>query len=97
MRINDISINIGKEKIRTGVIFLSGFAVGGIASAIVLKSKITKRVEAKWSGYLYNLYEGTEKTAAMATDALDKVKKSTEKLEAALRDSEPDNRKLYSN
>lgn len=83
MHLNDININIGKDKIHTGIIFLTGFVAGGVTFTVALKSKLKKRIEAKSLKQIEQIYDISAQSVEKASDAMDKLIKQTKKLEDA--------------
>ena len=88
MRLNDINISIGKDKLRTAIIFLSGFAAGGVTVGICLKPKLRKRVEAKYYESIEQLYDSSTQCVDRASDAVENLITKTRRLEEALKESE---------
>lgn len=88
MRLNDINISISKDKIRTGIIFLTGFAAGGAVSTLALKSKLKKRIEAHSLKQIEQIYDTSAQSVERASNAMDKLIKQTKKLEEALNSNE---------
>lgn len=87
MRLNDINISIGKDKIRTSIIFLTGFAAGGATFTLALKSKLKKRIEAQSLKQIEQIYDTSVQSVERASDAMDKLIKQTKKLEEALKET----------
>lgn len=87
----DININIGKDKIRTGVIFLVGFATGGVSSVLFAKKKIKAKVETRALQQIEESHDLAQQSVNRACKALDKLTEKAKKLEEAV--NEYDNRK----
>lgn len=83
-QVNDININISKDKIRTGVIFLSGFIIGEVIFAITLKEKLKKRLEVQSLKIIEQVCDDSTKSVDRITNAMDKLMKQTKKLEDAI-------------
>ena len=97
MLTKDINISIGKDKIRTGIIFLGGFASGGVTSVIVLKQRIKKRCEARSLKQIEQIYDTSAQSVERATNAMDKLIKQTKKLEDAVKTTATNSGFLHSN
>lgn len=91
-KINDISINIGKDKVRTGVIFLIGFLAGGTLSSFALKSRLKKSAQSNALNYIENVYNDSSRIAQRASDAMDDLIKKTKSLEEAVNAIEEDHK-----
>lgn len=94
MQLNDINISIGKEKIRTGVIFLFGFVTGGVSLTLITKSKITKQAEVKANKHIEATQDLTLESIKRADEALIKLAERTKKLEATVDEYELDRRSM---
>jgi hypothetical protein len=87
-KIKDININIGQDKIRTGVIFLAGLAIGGLISGIVTRTKVKEKIEKKALNHISESQALMERSMDNACKALDKLTEKTKTLESAVRNCE---------
>jgi hypothetical protein len=82
--IKDVNISIGKDKIQTGVIFLSGFVAGGITIALTMKSRLEKMIIRKDRQKSIETAGMAEAAVNRAYCALDRLTDRAAALEASL-------------